>query len=152
MDTLTTLDKAIRLQKVELFSNVETDVLALAASIAAQIHCPPGTVLFKENGSSDALFVVLEGKVRLTRGDREVSAIGPGDTLGKWALFDDQPSMATATCAEETWLLKIEREDFFDLLADHAEMTQKMFTALVKRMRTDLTRGLSGPTKAIPNA
>ncbi|MBI3665899.1 MAG: cyclic nucleotide-binding domain-containing protein [Acidobacteria bacterium] len=152
METLSTLDKAIRLQKVELFSNVETDVLALAASIAAQIHFPAGTVLFKENGSSDALYVLLEGKVQLTRGNREISTMGPGETLGKWALFDDQPSMATATCAEDTWLLKIEREDFFDLLADHAEMTQKMFTALVKRMRTELTRGLSGATKSMPNA
>jgi CRP-like cAMP-binding protein len=71
-----------------------------------------------------------------------------------WALFDDQPSVATATCAEETWLLKIEREDFFDLLADHAEMTQKMFKALVKRVRSLLALGLAARQSAqgSPNA
>ena len=31
---------------------------------------------------------------------------------------------------------------FFDLLADHAEMTQKMFKALVKRVRSLLALGL----------
>ena len=143
MENLTTLEKAIRLQKVELFSDMETDGLALAASIANQIQCTPGTVLFKENGSADALYIVLEGRIRLTRGPREIFSVGPGETLGNWALFDDQPSVATATCAEDTSLLKIEREDFFDLLADHADMTQKMFKALVKRVRGLLSLGLS---------
>jgi CRP/FNR family transcriptional regulator len=142
METLSTLDKAIRLQKVELFGDMETDALALAASIAGQIHCPAGMVLFKESGSTDALYVVLSGRVQLTRGAREIFSVGPGETLGNWALFDDQPSVATATCVEDSWLLKIEREDFYDLLADHAEMTQRMFKALVKRVRSLLALGL----------
>ncbi len=154
MENLTTLEKAIRLQKVELFNDMETDALALAASIANQIQCAPGTVLFKENGAADALFVVLEGRIKLTRGNREIFSAGAGDTLGNWALFDDQPSVATATCAEETAMLKIEREDFFDLLADNADMTQKMFKALVKRVRALLTPGLkpAEPAKSAPNA
>lgn len=143
MEKLTTLDKAIRLQKVELFTDMETDALALAASIANQVQCTPGTVLFKENGPADALYVVLDGRVRLTRGPREIFSVGPGETLGNWALFDDQPSVATATCVEDTGLLRIEREDFFDLLADHADMTQRMFKALVKRVRSLLALGLS---------
>jgi hypothetical protein len=61
MENLTTLDKAIRLQKVELFGDMDTDVLALAASIATQVQCANGTLLFKENGPSDALYVVLSG-------------------------------------------------------------------------------------------
>jgi len=154
METLTTLDKAIRLQQVDLFSNMETDVLALVASVAEQMQCSPGTVLFKENSSSDALYVVLEGRIRLTRGRREIFSIGPGETLGNWALFDDQPAVATATCAEDTSLLKIEREEFFDLLADHAEMTQRMFRALVKRVRSLLSLGLGEQktAKGSPNA
>ena len=154
METLTTLDKAIRLQKVELFGDMETDALALAASIASQIESPAGSVLFKENGSADALYVVLGGRVQLTRGGRQIVSVGPGETLGNWALFDDQPSVATATCVEDTWLLKIEREDFYDLLADHAEMTQRMFKALVKRVRSLLALGLSAEQagKGAPHA
>ena len=142
MENLTTLDKAIRLQKVELFRDLETDGLALAASIAAQLQFPTGSVLFQENGPADALYIVLEGRVQLSRGGREIFATGVGETLGNWALFDEQPSLATATCVEDTSLLKIEREDFFDLLADHAEMTQTMFKALVKRVRALLALGL----------
>ena len=143
MEILTTLDKAIRLQKVELFRDLETDALALAASIASHMPATSGTVLFQENGPASALYVVLEGRVQLTRGGREIFAVGPGETLGNWALFDDQPSLATARCVEDTWLLRIEREDFFDLLADHADMTQTMFKALVKRVRALLALGLS---------
>ena len=154
MESLTTLDKAIRLQKVELFGDMETDGLALVASIASQVPCAKDTVLFKENAPSEALYVVLSGGVRLTRAGREVFSIGPGETLGNWALFDDQPNVATATCAEDSWLLRIEREDFFDLLADHAEMTQRMFKALVKRVRSLLALGLGaqGAAQGKPSA
>jgi CRP-like cAMP-binding protein len=155
METLTTLDKAIRLQRVELFRDLETDALALAASIASQIHAPAGTELFRENGPVAALYVLLQGRVQLSRGAREVFSVGPGETLGNWALFDEQPSLATATCVEDTWLLRIEREDFYDLLADHAEMTQTMFKALVKRVRALLALGLGadqGAAEGAPNA
>lgn len=154
METLNTLDKAIRLQKVELFADMETDALALAASIASQIDCPSGAVLFKENGSADALYVVLSGRVQLTRGARDLGSFGPGEALGNWALFDDQPSPATATCVEESWLLKIEREEFFDLLADHADMTQKMLKALVKRVRglRERVLGADQAPKGAPHA
>jgi CRP-like cAMP-binding protein len=144
METLSTLDKAIRLQKVDLFSDMETDALALAASIASQIQCPAGTVLVKEKGPTDALYIVLEGRVRLHRAEREISSLGPDEGLGTLSLFDDQPSVATATCVEDSWLLRIDREDFFDLLADHSDMTQRMLKAMVKRVRSLLAPRLAG--------
>ena len=64
METLTTLERAIRLQKVELFSDLRTDELALVASIASQVRQQSGDVLFRENAPSDALFVVLAGRRR----------------------------------------------------------------------------------------
>ncbi len=142
METLTTLDRAIRLQKVDLFSELETDELALVASIAAQIECQQGEVLFKENTPSNALYVVLSGRIEMSRGGQPMFTVGADETVGNWAFFDKQPSVSTATASETSWVLRIEAQDFFDLLADNTDMTPSMFQALFKRVRSLLVRGL----------
>jgi len=146
MEELTTLDRAIRLQKVELFSDLETELLALLASIAKQIEVAEGETLVEEDGALPALFVVLSGRIAMRRGGAPLFSIGPGETLGNWALFESQSSVATAIAAEHSWLLRIDREDFYDLLADHSEVTRDLFQALFKRMRSLLSAGLS-PSK-----
>jgi CRP-like cAMP-binding protein len=55
--------------------------------------------------------------------------------LGAWALFDEEPVPVTATTVERTMLLRISREDFYDLLADNSEITSAIFGTLVKRFR-----------------
>ena len=68
METLTTLERAIRLQKVDLFSDLETDLLALVASIANQLETKKGETLFEENRPIPALYVVLAGRMEMSRG------------------------------------------------------------------------------------
>jgi CRP-like cAMP-binding protein len=142
METLTTLERAMRLQKVELFSDLETSMLALLASIASQVEFKRGEVLVEQNHPLGTLFVVLSGAIEMSRGGRTMFHVGADETIGNWALFDEQPSVVTATALNDTSLLRIDREDFYDLLADHSEMTREMFQALFKRVRSLLTKGL----------
>jgi CRP-like cAMP-binding protein len=88
----------------------------------------------------------------MSRSGRTMFRVGADETIGNWALFDEQPSVVTATALEDTSLLRIDREDFFDLLADHSEATREMFQALFKRVRSLLTKGLgtSGLTTPPP--
>lgn len=139
---MTTLERAIRLQKVDLFTDLETDLLALVASIAEVVEIEKDNVLFEESRPLSALFVLLEGKIEMGRGGQTMFTVGPDETIGNWALFDNQPSVVTATAIEDSQLLKIEREDFFDLLADHSEITRNLFQALFQRVRSLLTKGL----------
>jgi CRP-like cAMP-binding protein len=150
METLSTLERAIRLQKVELFSDLETSMLALLASIASQVEVRRGDVLVEQNRPLSTLFVVLSGTIEMSRSGRTMFHVGADETIGNWALFDEQPSVVTATALEDTSLLRIDREDFYDLLADHSEMTREMFQALFKRVRSLLTKGLGTATPLPP--
>ncbi len=152
MENLTTLERAIRLQKVDLFNDLETDLLALLASIAQQIEVGKGETLFEEKSPPRSLYVVLSGRMEMERGGQTIFHVGTDETIGNWALFDDQPSVVTARAADETWLLRIDREDFYDLLSDHTEITRKLFQALFKRVRNLLTSGLGSDLNASPPA
>ncbi len=133
---LTTVEKVIFLQDLDIFENTSTEDLAHLATITHEIELKPGLVIFNEGDFPDALYMIISGKVRLTREDEEVLLAGSKDFFGTWALFDDEPRVATATVLEECHLLKIGKEDFFDLLADHANITQSVMKTLVKKMRS----------------
>jgi CRP/FNR family cyclic AMP-dependent transcriptional regulator len=137
---LITVEKVIFLQDIDIFEHTSTEDLAHIATITEELGLKPNHVIFKENDISDAMYMVIEGRVKLTRNDREVMVAQHKDVFGTWALFDDEPRVVTATTLEECRLLKINKEDFIDLLADHVQITQSVLKTMAKRLRNLMTR------------
>lgn len=100
----------------------------------------PGSEIYKVNESADALYLIIDGKVRMHRDDQEIAVYGAHKAIGTWSLFDNQPRLATATAIEETQTLRIDREDFYDLLSDHVQIAESVFKALARRLRAVVER------------
>lgn len=137
---LTTVEKVIFLQDIDIFEFTSTEDLAHIAAITDEVEFKEGETIFEEGEISDAMYMVIDGKVRLTRGDQEVMVAQKKDVFGTWALFDDEPRVATATTLENSRLLHIDKEDFIDLLADHVAITQSVLKTMVKKLRNLMTR------------
>ncbi len=137
---LTTVEKVIFLQDIDIFEFTSTEDLSHIAAITDEIEYKAGEQICTERSIPDAMYMVFEGRVRLTRGGQELMIAGHKDTFSTWALFDDEPLVATATAVEDTRLLRINKEDFIDLLADHVKITQSILKTLVKRLRRLMTR------------
>lgn len=137
---LTTVEKVLFLQDIDIFEYTSTEDLSHIAAITEEIEYDPETVIFKEGELSDSLYLVIAGRVRFTRGSDEVMVAGEKDVFGTWALFDDEPRVATATTLEATRVLRIDKEDFIDLLADYVAITQSVLKTMVKRLRKLMTR------------
>jgi CRP/FNR family cyclic AMP-dependent transcriptional regulator len=137
---LTTVEKVLFLQDVDIFEYTSTEDLAHIAEIVDEIELKPDEIIFKEGEIPDAMYIVSKGKVILIRAGQKVMVAKEKDVFGTWALFDDEPRVATATTLEDTRLLRIDREDFIDLLADHVAITQSIMKTLVKRLRNLMNR------------
>ena len=133
---LTTVEKVIFLQEIDIFEYTTTEDLAHVAAITEELELKPDHVIFKEGDVPDAMYMVVDGTVRLTRKDQIVMDAKEKTVFGTWALFDDELRVATAVTTEESRLLKIDREDFVDLLADHIQMTQGILKAMAMRLRS----------------
>ena len=83
----------------------------------------------------DALYVIVDGAVELSRNGEVLHTARQNDVLGAWALFDEDPMPVGARTVEDTRLLRIGRDDFYDLLSDNVEITAAVFSTLVKRFR-----------------
>jgi CRP-like cAMP-binding protein len=133
---LTTVEKVIFLQDIDFFEFTQTEELAYIAAITQEVRIKAGSIIYKEGEDSDSMYLVLDGKVRLHRGGSEIMIAESKDVFGTWALFDDEARVATATTLDDTSLLRISREDFLDLLSDHTNITESVFKALVKKIRS----------------
>lgn len=132
---LTVIEKVIFLQNVDVFASVPTEHLAYLAAITEELEVRPGDFIYKEHEPSNALYLVLDGSVRLERDGREITTAGPREAFGTWALFDEEPRVASAIAVENSHLLRIDRDDFVDLLADHVQITQGVLKTIAGRLR-----------------
>jgi CRP-like cAMP-binding protein len=132
---LTVIEKVLLLQSVEVFSEVPTEQLSILAAIAQEGSAGPRQVIYEENDSPDGLYIVIKGTVRMSRGSQEIAQVGANQAFGVWALFDNEPRLTTAETTEETDLLFIGREEFYDVLSDNVELVEELFKRLVQRLR-----------------
>lgn len=132
---LTVIEKVLLLQGIELFSKVNTEQLSFLAAISREIAVEPRRILYRENDDPDGLYVVISGTVSMRRGQEEIDRIGANGAFGVWALFDNQPRLTTAETLEETRLLYVPREDFYEVLSDHVDIVEGLFKNLVQRLR-----------------
>jgi ATP/ADP translocase/CRP-like cAMP-binding protein/HEAT repeat protein len=130
------IEKVFLLHQVDLLHDARAEDLALLASIAEEIDVKAGTVLIRQDEPTDALYVVIRGAVELRRAGEQVLTAQDGTPFGTWALIDEAPSLVGATAAKDTQLLRITREDFYDLLAEHNELVRGLLKGLARRVRT----------------
>lgn len=134
-EMLTPIEKVLLLQNVDVFADVPTDQLAALAAIARELPVLAGDAIYREHDRPDALYLVLEGKVRLHHGDQVLARPGPGEAFGTWALFDDEPRVMSATADEDARLLRIDAGEFADLLADDVRIAQGVIRTVARRLR-----------------
>lgn len=141
---LSVVEKVIFLQNVDVFSEVPTEQLAFLAAIAEEVSLEDGEAVYAEDEASDSMYLVLEGEVRLHRGTAEITVARSKEAFGTWALFDDEPRVVSATCLSDARLLRVDKEDFIEVLADNVQITQGVLKAIVRRLRA-LGRAVRGP-------
>jgi CRP-like cAMP-binding protein len=136
MPELNIVEKVIALEGVELLQHLSPEQLARIGTIAEEVRYAPSRVVIEPGKPVDALYVIVEGSVELARNGEAVATAKQNDVLGAWALFDERdPLPVTAKTLEDTRLLRISRDDFYDLLSDNSEITSAILSTLVKRFR-----------------
>ena len=94
-----------------------------------------GENFIREGEPGDCLFIVIEGEVRVHSDDKTIILLGPGKTVGELALLDPEPRSASVTAMEDTFLFRIDREPFDEVMADRHEIAYGVIRALTRRLR-----------------
>jgi hypothetical protein len=131
---LTPVERVLILKGADLLKDVGPRRLLLLAEVAREVEISKDETIYKEDDLGDALYMVVEGRVRIVTGDR-TTEVGPGESFGTWALVDDSARGHRAECIEDGRTLALHRDDFYDVAATDLTLLQEVVRALARRLR-----------------
>ncbi len=117
----------------ELRARCEAQVRQLAelAAAAREIPLTASEVICGELDRAP-LIHVLSGEVRLDCGTNPPLLAGPGSTIGATQALAGVPLGWRATVTRDGLALRLGRDELFDVLADHVELMQALFTGALR--------------------
>ena len=130
-----TIEKAILLESVDHFDVVDSERLGSIAAIAEEVVYVAGDVIYEADDASDAMYLVVDGEVILRRGEEQIATAVSRESFGAWALFEATPRMFGAVAGTDCRLLRIDREDFTDLMAEDINVAQSLLRSVARRLR-----------------
>jgi CRP/FNR family cyclic AMP-dependent transcriptional regulator len=126
--------KVQALKRAPLFDGLSRKELIQLAQVSEDLEVEPGRVLCTEGEIGHEFFVIVDGKVKVTRKGRRVATRGSGDFVGEIALLEELPRTATVTAETPVRLFVLTRKDFRDLLDQAPAVERKVLRALARRL------------------
>lgn len=132
-----------QLARVPFFDGLTREALVLIAQATTEESHATGTKLFEYGDPGDKLFIILEGKVRISRevagmGEEALAVLGPGEVFGEMSLLDESPRSADARVHERCRMLVITKEAFDELLYLYKELAYEVLWNCVRILSTRL--------------
>jgi CRP-like cAMP-binding protein len=122
------------LHSIPIFASCTTEQIDHLAQLGDAVTHTDGNVIVREGETGDTFFVVTSGKVRVTRGDREIASIGAGDYFGELALFDPAPRNATITAIGPVSLVALSRSAFASALDELPSLRDALLQGMARRI------------------
>ena len=133
MSELARIETVVVLQTVELLSSCNAEQILGISAITQQRLFPSGETIYREGDPAEALYFVVRGSVRVKPSNGQDRSLGPGEPFGVTEILSGRLRSGSATVEEETLVLLIEAEDFFDLLANNIEIVKALFRQLLEK-------------------
>ncbi len=126
------------LRKVEFFHEFQPDPLRLLAFSAESREYADRAVLFDEGDMADSGFVVISGRIDLTRTEsgqhRLLMSLGPSSLIGELALIIDTTRSSRAVSVGRSRVMQIRQSTFRRILTEYPEIAVKMQTKIAEQL------------------
>lgn len=116
---------------------IETDILYSWGAVAKKI--PKHSILFYENDPALYFYQILEGCVKMTYMNEDgkeltVGIFEAGNSFGEPPLFIDQVYPASAIATTDSVVIKLSKDKFFAMIAEHPEIQSTILKVFASRI------------------
>ena len=137
---LLTIEKVLILKSVPVFSSVHENQLVDLATIAESVEYSAGDVIMNQGDLGTSMYIVVNGRVRIFEGDKDLAVHGTRAVFGELAALDPEPRAASVQAIEDCTLLRLEGEALYDLMSGNKEVTRGIVHVLCDYARQNLAR------------
>jgi CRP-like cAMP-binding protein len=126
---------AVALAVVPIFAGFSTRHLNRLAEDTDELSFMPGQSIVAEGEPGEALFVVLSGQGKVTRGGKRVGRVLPGDFFGELSAIDGGPRSASIVAETPMHVLRLFRRTLTRLIEDEPQVALRLLDGIVRRIR-----------------
>src|SRR5436190_18361026 len=130
-----TVQKVLFLRRVDLFSSMSSRELGAVALIAEEVVYPAGTAIIQVDEFGDAMFLIVDGEVRIHKGDLLLNTLRENGYFGEMTILDGEPRSASATAVSDCLVLRIKQSDFHNILSSNFQAVLAIMRTLSQRIR-----------------
>lgn len=132
---LTRVERVLALKNIELFHDIPGEVLADIAALLEEETFEKGQYIVNEGDLGKELFMIVKGEVEVVAGGNVVAIMKEGAGFGEMALIDSQPRSADIIARNDVLVLKMESDDFLEILKQRDEVALGVIRVLTGRIR-----------------
>lgn len=127
------------LARSAFFANIPEAILTKIAASGSQKIYDKDSFLFWQNDSGDAIFILLEGAIKLFRQSQDgkeviIKLVKPGEIFAEAILFGNSHYPVSAMAVIQSRLFALRKETFYELL-DKREFRDAFLASIMERLR-----------------
>lgn len=128
------------LSRAGVFQGVEPQAVGTMIKQMESARFPRSTTIFKEGEPGDRLYILISGKVKLSRhaiDGREnlLTVMGPSDMFGELSIFDPGPRTSSAICVTDVQAATMDSDMLRSWITDHPQISEQLLRMLARRLR-----------------
>lgn len=133
--TLTAIERVIFLKSVDILEHATVEELGGVAAVTKEVHFQPGETIYRAGEPVDAIYFLLRGRVAIERDGQKMREVGEKQALGTVAALDRNPAIHTVKAVDPVHALKLNAQDFDDILSVDFELVRAVFRTLCRLIR-----------------
>lgn len=124
-------EKTVALRRLPVLRAAGVQVTMRLAALAEERALAPGEALFREGDAGETLDAVAGGRIAIERATPPLrAAFGAGSLVGGLASLAAPRAAFDARAAETSLVLRLRKDDVFDVMEDHFELTRSILASV----------------------
>ena len=128
------------IENISIFAGLTPEDLELIEQRMVRRSYPKSTIILSEGDSSDSLYLILSGKVKVFLNDESgkeaiINYQEAGEYFGELSLIDESRRSASIMTVEKTNLAVITKQAFYQIMNDNPAIAIHLLKDLVQRVR-----------------
>lgn len=133
---LTTIEKVIFLKSVDIFEHAPIEELGRVAALTEEAQFEAGETIYREGEPLEAIYIILKGRVAVQSNGKVIREMGEKHAVGTLSALDFNSALRTVKAIEPIHALKLQVQDFQDLLSLDFELVKAVFRVVAQQIRT----------------
>lgn len=128
------IERVFILKRADVFRDLSTELLESLAPHLEEVDLPAGASLFEKGDIGSAMYVVVDGRVRIHDRDRTIAALEDGAVLGEVSVLSSEERNASATAETPTRLLRLDQDVLYEAMALSPALSRGFIEVLLERL------------------